>query len=201
MSTRRIRRSVLFVPAIRPDRFEKAVATGVDAVCLDLEDGVPFGQKDEARDKAMALLAERPPCRAEVILRVNEPASRVARLESKKLIYCIFLFRRQCIPPISLDVRRCTVLCEADRFAALLALRRDETGMATRPDLAIFSKLSASSKSWLCHWDVLNDLRVLSIPVLRSKGVPCLLRCPPQRHRGGPPNSKKNSCLVLLVSF
>ena len=75
MSTHRVRRSVLFVPAIRPDRFEKAVATGADAVCLDLEDGVPFGQKDEARDKAMALLAERPRCRAEVILRVNEPAS------------------------------------------------------------------------------------------------------------------------------
>ena len=71
----RVRRSVLFVPAIRPDRFVKAVATGADAVCLDLEDGVAFGQKDEARDTAMALLAERPPCRAEVILRVNEPAS------------------------------------------------------------------------------------------------------------------------------
>ena len=75
MTTRRVRRSVLFVPAIRPDRFEKAIATGADAVCLDLEDGVAFGQKDEARDKALALLAERPPCRAEVILRVNEPAS------------------------------------------------------------------------------------------------------------------------------
>jgi len=66
---------VLFVPAIRPDRFEKAVATGADAICLDLEDGVAFGQKDEAREKAVALLAGRPPCRAEVILRVNEPAS------------------------------------------------------------------------------------------------------------------------------
>ena len=75
MPTPRVRRSVLFVPAIRPDRFEKAVATGVDAVCLDLEDGVAFAQKDEAREKAMALLAQRPPCRAEVILRVNEPAS------------------------------------------------------------------------------------------------------------------------------
>ena len=75
MTIRRIRRSVLFVPAIRPDRFEKAVATGADAVCLDLEDGVAFGQKDEARDKAVALLGGRPPCRAEVILRVNEPSS------------------------------------------------------------------------------------------------------------------------------
>ena len=72
---RRVRRSVLFVPAVRPDRFEKAVATGADAVCLDLEDGVSFNQKDEARDKALALLSDRPSCRAEVVLRVNEPAS------------------------------------------------------------------------------------------------------------------------------
>lgn len=75
MSARRVRRSVLFVPASRPDRFEKAVASGADAVCLDLEDGVAFRQKDEARDTAMVLLAERTPCRAEVILRINEPAS------------------------------------------------------------------------------------------------------------------------------
>ena len=72
---RRVRRSVLFVPAVRPDRFTKAVATGADAVCLDLEDGVSFAQKDEARDKALALLADRPPVRAEVVLRINEPDS------------------------------------------------------------------------------------------------------------------------------
>ena len=71
----RARRSVLFVPAIRPDRFEKAVATGADVICLDLEDGVAFGQKDEARERAMALLAGRSPCRAEVVLRVNETGS------------------------------------------------------------------------------------------------------------------------------
>lgn len=71
----RVRRCVLFVPAVRPDRFGKAVATGSDAVCLDLEDGVSFAQKDEARDKAIALLADLPACRAEVILRINESDS------------------------------------------------------------------------------------------------------------------------------
>jgi citrate lyase beta subunit len=75
MSTRRVRRSVLFVPAVRPDRFAKALATGADAVCLDLEDGVSFAQKDEARDKALALLETRPASRAEVMLRINEPES------------------------------------------------------------------------------------------------------------------------------
>ena len=67
-----VRRSLLFVPAVRPDRYPKALATGADAVCIDLEDGVASGAKDEAREKAIALLAARQPTRAEVILRVND---------------------------------------------------------------------------------------------------------------------------------
>jgi citrate lyase beta subunit len=77
---------VLFVPAVRPDRFEKAVATGADAICLDLEDGVSFSQKDAARDKAMALLSDRPSCRAEVIVRVNEPASELGERDLAALL-------------------------------------------------------------------------------------------------------------------
>ena len=71
-SDRRVRRCVLFVPAARPERFEKAVATGVDAVCVDLEDGVAFAQKDLARDNAMSILDSRATSRTEVVLRVNE---------------------------------------------------------------------------------------------------------------------------------
>ncbi len=70
--TFRHRRSLLFVPAVRPDRYPKALATGVDSVCLDLEDGVGFGAKDDARDKARRLLSERVPTEAEVVLRIND---------------------------------------------------------------------------------------------------------------------------------
>ena len=83
---RRVRRSVLFVPAVRPDRFAKAVATGADAVCLDLEDGVSFVQKDEARDKALALLSDRPQVRAEVVLRINEPESELGERDLDALL-------------------------------------------------------------------------------------------------------------------
>lgn len=69
----RVRRSVLFVPAVRPDRYPKALATGTDAVCIDLEDGVSFDAKDEAREAALALFADRRPVRAEVSLRINDP--------------------------------------------------------------------------------------------------------------------------------
>ncbi|MDA1095156.1 MAG: CoA ester lyase [Acidobacteria bacterium] len=86
MSIRRVRRCVLFVPAVRPDRFAKALATGADAVCLDLEDGVSFAQKDEARDKALGLLAERTPGRAEVMLRINEPESDLGERDLSALL-------------------------------------------------------------------------------------------------------------------
>ena len=42
-------RSLLFVPGNRPERFAKAVASGSDAVILDLEDSVPPGDKAAAR--------------------------------------------------------------------------------------------------------------------------------------------------------
>jgi citrate lyase subunit beta / citryl-CoA lyase len=43
-------RTLLFVPADRPDRFDKAVASGADAVILDLEDAVAPAAKGQARD-------------------------------------------------------------------------------------------------------------------------------------------------------
>ena len=69
----RLRRSLLFLPASRPDRFEKALATGADAVCVDLEDGVAPDAKDKAREQAFDLLrmARRGP--TELILRINDP--------------------------------------------------------------------------------------------------------------------------------
>lgn len=50
----------LFVPAHRPDRVEKALASRAHAVIVDLEDGVPQPEKREARERLRDLLAERP---------------------------------------------------------------------------------------------------------------------------------------------
>lgn len=65
-----LRRSLLFVPGNRPDRFGKAIASGADIVCIDLEDGVREADKQAARDHALEFLAaERPSC--EIAVRVN----------------------------------------------------------------------------------------------------------------------------------
>ncbi|WP_341917503.1 CoA ester lyase [Polaromonas sp. YR568] len=65
-------RSFLFVPATRPERFAKALASGADAVIIDLEDAVAPGEKTQARQ----LLAQAWPGlsgaeRARVLVRVN----------------------------------------------------------------------------------------------------------------------------------
>jgi (S)-citramalyl-CoA lyase len=47
----------LFVPGNRPERFAKALASGADLVCIDLEDSVPLAEKDAARGAAMDAIA------------------------------------------------------------------------------------------------------------------------------------------------
>jgi len=45
----RLTRSMLFVPAVRWPMIEKAAVSAADAVCLDLEDSVPYDQKAAGR--------------------------------------------------------------------------------------------------------------------------------------------------------
>ena len=54
----RPRRSFIFSPGLRPELFPKALASGADIVCVELEDGIAPKDKDEARRSALALFAE-----------------------------------------------------------------------------------------------------------------------------------------------
>lgn len=65
------RRSLLFVPGLRPDRYRKAVVSGADAVCIDLEDAVALPHKDEARNLTLPLFAEPRTSACERVVRVN----------------------------------------------------------------------------------------------------------------------------------
>lgn len=61
-------RSYLFVPGDRPDRFDKAVASGADRIILDLEDAVAPEAKAEARRAVHAWASGRA---IPVVVRVN----------------------------------------------------------------------------------------------------------------------------------
>ena len=52
----RVRRSFIFTPGLRPEMFPKAIASGADMVCIELEDGIAFKDKDEAREKTIKAL-------------------------------------------------------------------------------------------------------------------------------------------------
>ncbi len=52
------RRSFIFAPGIRPDMFPKALASGADMVCIDLEDAIAPQHKADAREKTLALFHE-----------------------------------------------------------------------------------------------------------------------------------------------
>ena len=76
MNTAALPRSYLFVPGNRPERFAKALASGADAVVLDLEDAVAPEAKAAARAAigawaASAALADR----LRTLVRINEAAS------------------------------------------------------------------------------------------------------------------------------
>lgn len=66
----RIRRSLLFVPGSRPERFDKADAAGPDMICIDLEDACLPDEKAQAREQALAWIAQYQGNR-EVVLRIN----------------------------------------------------------------------------------------------------------------------------------
>lgn len=51
------RRSFIFSPGLRPDMFPKALASGTDIVCVELEDGIAPKDKEEARTSGIGLFA------------------------------------------------------------------------------------------------------------------------------------------------
>ena len=49
------RRSFIFTPGLRPEMFPKALASGADMVCVELEDGIAPRDKPVARSNAIKL--------------------------------------------------------------------------------------------------------------------------------------------------
>jgi len=73
----RSRRSFIFTPGLRPDMFFKALASGTDIVCVELEDGLAPKDKAKARKKALSLF-EQPQADdgVERIVRINSMRER-----------------------------------------------------------------------------------------------------------------------------
>lgn len=75
------RRCLLFVPGSRPERFEKALASDADQVCIDLEDAVPLADKATARQATLDFIAAAGSLRSELGLRINNATSALGRAD------------------------------------------------------------------------------------------------------------------------
>ena len=58
MADLRPRRSFIFTPGLKPEMFPKALASGTDIVCVELEDGIAPKDKEQARKSAIALFEQ-----------------------------------------------------------------------------------------------------------------------------------------------
>ncbi|WP_226647639.1 HpcH/HpaI aldolase/citrate lyase family protein [Microbulbifer variabilis] len=85
-------RSILFVPATRPDRFQKAIASGADMACMDLEDAVAPELKETARQNIVNFF---PPSGALSVLR----ALRINQLTSELGLRDMLLLLEQVSKP------------------------------------------------------------------------------------------------------
>ena len=84
----RARRSLLFVPGLRPERFDKALASGADVVCVDIEDAVGLDFKAEARALSLPLFARAPQLGVECMLRINALSTRDGLRDLDAILSC-----------------------------------------------------------------------------------------------------------------
>jgi len=126
-------RSYLFVPGHRPDRFDKALAAGADAVILDLEDAVPAADKEAARKAVSHWLGLRESGPSpQILVRINASSApqHVADLQA-----CLRGVDGVVLPK-SERVDELARLARALPGVALLPLIETALGFAAAPDLA-----------------------------------------------------------------
>ncbi len=65
----------LFVPGNRPERFDKALASGADAIIVDLEDAVVADDKAKAREHIAAWFSAHSDAGARMLVRINDAST------------------------------------------------------------------------------------------------------------------------------
>jgi citrate lyase beta subunit len=82
-----VRRSFIFTPGLNPDMFPKAIASGADMVCIELEDGIAIKDKDEARKNTIeALKTLEVKSGVELVIRVNCQRTKFGLLDLEAFI-------------------------------------------------------------------------------------------------------------------
>lgn len=136
---RRARRSWLFTPATRPDRFARAGEAGADVLIIDLEDAVAPGDKDRARAAALAHLDAGRGTAPVQALRVNGLRTRAGLDDLRLLLESRAGPDAVILPKVETpDEPRLADawLAEAGSRAALVALIESARGLEVAPEIA-----------------------------------------------------------------
>ena len=87
LSKLKVRRSFIFTPGLKPEMFSKALDSGADMVCIELEDGIAIKDKDEARSNTInALKTIQIKNDVELVVRVNCQRTKHGLLDLEALI-------------------------------------------------------------------------------------------------------------------
>ena len=82
-----VRRSFIFTPGLTPSMFPKAIASGADMVCIELEDGIAIKDKNEARKNTIeALKSLEVKNDVELVVRINCQRTKFGLLDLEAFI-------------------------------------------------------------------------------------------------------------------
>ena len=144
-------RSALFVPGDRPDRFDKAAASGADLVVIDLEDAVAPEHKETARAEAAGWISGG----GRAAVRINgtgtdQYATDVAALVEAPGLLAV-------IVPMAEDPHRLArVAQDVGAGVPLVALIETARGLAQAHRIA---EVAAVARLGVGHLDLASDLR------------------------------------------
>jgi len=83
----RVRRSFIFTPGLQPEMFPKALVSGADMVCIELEDGIAIKDKDIARKNTInALKTLEVNSDVELVVRINCQRTKFGLLDLEAFI-------------------------------------------------------------------------------------------------------------------
>jgi (S)-citramalyl-CoA lyase len=174
--------SMLFVPGTKPDRFAKALASGADCVCIDLEDAVPADEKDAARTAALAAVATHDDAR--LAIRINGMMTRAGLADALALaaadVCPALVFVPMVESPVELAQLRAVLGHDGVGFVPLIetvAGLRAADAIAADPSVAMLMFGGGDFSAQLgvpLAWEPLALARAQLVMAAAGAGVPAL---------------------------
>ncbi len=136
-------RATLFVPANRPDRYAKALATAADLVCIDLEDGTADSAKESARDSLVRFLSTGNYAGERLSVRINDPTSELGEQDIQainatgKALALMLIPKTEELSTIETMTKRCPSV------RSLMVLIETAKGLSNVFELAAHDNVSA----------------------------------------------------------